>query len=258
MLKKRLIPKLLIKRNERANGDFTCFITREYERQIPTGNARNQAKIFCDNLADEILFVNLDSDIHSNSLDYFHNVSKLVEDLKTPIAFGGSIRSLNQARVLIRSGIEKVILPLRDEKKSIQLCEEISAQFGKQAVQLSIDYSRHDKKILVRGFDHAMTELEFSNMISLVSKRQIGELHLFNTELDGKRTGFDLEMINIVKNVSSLPLVVSGGGGSPDDFVNAYLSGADGLGSGSYFARMDSTLLQLRSRIWNSKVNIRH
>jgi imidazole glycerol phosphate synthase subunit HisF len=61
-----------------------------------------------------------------------------------------------------------------------------------------------------------------------------------------------------VREQTALPIMISGGAGSPEDFVKAFSLGADAIGSGTYFAKMDSPLLQLRSRIWNSGISIRH
>ena len=71
------------------------------------------------------------------------------------------------------------------------------------------------------------------------------------------RQGLDIETLQEVLSVATVPIVVSSGAGKPEHFIDAFESGADGISVGTYFAKMDQSPLQLRSRLVNAGINLR-
>jgi len=257
MLKKRLIPKLLIK-TDLNRSSFNSYISKGYDRYSVTGRADKQAQILCDNKADEILFIDLGSKQDIDLKTYLLRVGNMIEGLVTPISFAGNIRTLKHGTELIRVGIEKIVVPYSHSKKFKEFCEQISSTFGRQALQVVLDYKKVDETYRLRLLEKELTIDDIRTIITDIEKLGAGELHLFDMDADGRRDGLDLKTINLVREQTTLPIMISGGANSPEDFVKAFNMGADAIGSGTYFAKMDNPLLQLRSRIWNSGISIRH
>ena len=86
-----------------------------------------------------------------------------------------------------------------------------------------------------------------------------GEIVLTDISRDGSRIGLDFELLKHLRSkVNQNPILVSGGVNSAENFVEAFDLGADGVISGTYMAKMDHSLLQLRSKIAVSNVNVRN
>ena len=257
MLKKRLVPKLLI-RTDLNRSSFNSYISKGYDRYSVTGRADKQAQILCDNKADEIMFIDLNNRQDIDLKSYLLRVENMIEGLVTPISFAGNIRTIKHGTELIRVGIEKIAVPYSHTEQFKEFCEQISNTFGRQALQVVLDYKKVDETYQLRLLEKKLTIDEIRIIISDIEKVGAGELHLFDLDADGKRNGLDLKTIDLIREQTTLPIMVSGGAGSPEDFVNAFNMGADAVASGTYFAKMDNSLLQLRSRIWNSGISIRH
>jgi cyclase len=88
-------------------------------------------------------------------------------------------------------------------------------------------------------------------------KSGAGEIVITNMEKDGVRTGLDFSLLNLRSYGIGVPILLSGGAHSADNFVDAFRAGADGVISGTYMAKMDQSLLQLRSKIAISDINVR-
>jgi cyclase len=254
MLRKRIIPRILVRK---AGDNFSSVVSRKFDRFITVGNPISQFKIMDSNKADEISIINLHRGGLSTISEFSSYLQGIVKVSSTPISAGGGIKSYGDVDILMESGIEKLSIPIYDEFSNLSIFEYVARKYGKQAVQGTLDYSELDSFYSVR---RSIKRISYKDLINLIKKyieSGAGEIVLTNIERDGARQGLDLGLLPIVDCGISAPILLSGGAHSADNFVDAFNKGADGVISGTYLAKMDQNLLQLRSKVSIAGVNVR-
>lgn len=254
MLRKRIIPKILV----RKSGDnYTAVVSRNFDRFIAVGNPLSQFRIMDSNKADEISIINLHRGGSSPVPEFSKMLSSFVEASSTPISAGGGIKSILDADTFMKTGIEKISIPIYADASNLFLFEYVSKKYGKQAVQATLDYSLSKSFYTIRRSKSPLNLDELSLVVRTYLNSGAGEIVITNMEKDGTRTGLDLSLLNLPSYGIDVPILVSGGAHSADNFVEAFRAGADGVISGTYMAKMDQSLLQLRSKIAISDINVR-
>jgi cyclase len=138
---------------------------------------------------------------------------------------------------LLRAGADKVSVNTAAIARP-DLISEISHRFGNQVLVLSVDARRARTP---SGFEvtthggRTSTGLDALSWIEDATQRGIGEVLLNSMDADGTRAGYDIGMISRIREISSLPLIASGGAGSLEDFAAAIEAGADALLAASVF-----------------------
>ena len=166
---------------------------------------------------DELVVLNVERS--RDSLDqFFEHVKKLNDDCFIPIAAGGGIRSVDDARRLLRSGADKVVINsvLHDDHS---LVEALASEFGKQCLVASIDTKRVDGvfRVFVENGTR-MLDQELTTTLASVLKMPIGEIYLNSMDRDGTGQGYDEDMLALVPPSISVPLILAGGAGKPEHF----------------------------------------
>jgi cyclase len=259
MSKKRLIPKLQMKSSERNVEKLVLVITKQFDGIIEIADPISQAKIYQHQGADELIFVNIDR--QKKSVQQLAEViAKVSEEIFMPITVGGGVKTLEDFRLLLSNGADKISI----NTKAIQDSNFISMaaeKYGAQCVVVSIDY----KMDLATGqyfvyIDNGTVKTDIDPVDWACKCEQLGagELLLTCIDNDGMKNGLELNISQqIAKNVS-IPLIVSGGCGLAQHFSDGYLVAmADAVAAGSFFAHRDQNFMQTRSQIRNSGVEIR-
>lgn len=167
---------------------------------------------------DELIVLNVERS--RNSLEpFFEHVKKLNDDCFVPIAAGGGIRSVEDARNLLRSGADKVVINsiLQTDRP---LVAELAAEFGKQCLVASIDAKRVDGTFRV-FIDNGSTMMDddLSTYLAKVLDSPIGEIYLNSMDRDGTGQGYDEEMLSTLPQDVGVPLILAGGAGKPEHFA---------------------------------------
>lgn len=255
MLRKRLIPKILVKK---TGETYTAVLSRNFDRFITAGDPLSQFKIMDSNKADEISIINLHRGGTSPIPEFSTLLSRFVKTSSTPISAGGGIKTLADAEAFMRTGIEKISIPVHKEASNLFLFEYVSNKYGQQAVQATLDYTESKSLYRIRNSELFINLNEVISLLMKYLNAGAGEIVITNVERDGSRAGLDFSLLKLIDNGIGVPILLSGGVHSADNFVEAYNRGADGVLSGTYMAKMDQTLLQLRSKIAVSGINVRH
>jgi cyclase len=164
-------------------------------------------------------------------------VSRTAEQVFIPLTVGGGIRTVDDVDRLLRSGADKVSVNTAALARP-ELISEIADRFGTQVLVLSVDARRART---VSGFEvttHGGRESAGIDALEWIEKATalgVGEILLNSMDADGTRAGYDIGMISRVRDISSLPLIASGGAGSLEDFAAAIEAGADALLAASVF-----------------------
>lgn len=259
MLKRRLIPKLQMKSSQFGrNSKMVLVTTRQFQETIEIGSPVSQAKIYEAQAADELIFLDIDSTACQNNstLDV---IKRAAEEIFMPITIGGGIRSIEDFRLLLSHGADKVsINTIAIENPD--LISQSSSIFGAQCVVVSIDYRKEsDGTYKVWGQGGKLhTNWDVVSWAIEVERRGAGEILLTSIDRDGMRQGLDIEITNQVVQSISIPVITSGGCGLAAHFVEGFIdSQASAVAAGTYFSFKDENIMQTRAQIKNAGVPIR-
>lgn len=229
MFRPRVIPCLLL----RGQG---LVKTRRFGSPTYIGDPVNAIRIFSEKEVDELVILDIEASREGREPNY-ELVAEMAGEAFMPIAYGGGVRTLEQVRRLIRSGIEKVVINSAISE-STALLREAADVFGSQAVVGAVDVRRTlfgGYKVAVKsGTVELKTRLE--EHVRRIVSAGAGELFLNSIDRDGMMQGYDLELIRSVTSAVNVPVVACGGAGSLQHMAEAiHKAGASAVSAGSMF-----------------------
>jgi cyclase len=258
MAKNRLIPKLQLRTSGHNAKRMVLVITKKFSEVIEIGDPVSQAKIYQDQAADELIFINIDKS--ARDIEKLATIIKQVsEEIFMPMTVGGGVTTEEHFRVLLANGADKVSInaqAIRDPT----FIRTSSDRFGAQCVVVSIDYKadEQNRKWVYTNCGQDKTSMNPVDWALEAEKLGAGEILLTSIDHDGMRDGLDLAVTSEVASSVSIPVITGGGCGLAKHFIDGFLIGkADAVASGSFFAHRDQNLMQTRSHIRNAGVNIR-
>lgn len=211
--------------------------------------------------ADELVFLDItaSSDARETTVELARRTAEVVF---IPFTIGGGIRSVEDARVLLRAGADKVAVNSAAVGRP-ELISEIADEFGAQCVVVAIDARRRgsDTSEGFEVFTHGGrtgTGLDVVEWAREAQRRGAGEILLTSMDRDGTRDGFDLELTRAVAEATSVPVVASGGVGCLDHLVEgATEGGADAVLAASIFHFGESTIREAKEHMADHGVQVR-
>jgi cyclase len=261
MSKRRLIPKLQLKRSINNTDKLVLVVTRNFEEAIEIGDPVSQAKIFQDQGADELVFIDIEK--NKNPEDSVQQLAEVIyqvsKEIFTPISVGGGVKTIADFRLLLSNGADKICINTIaiDDPDFIQRAAD---KFGAQCVVISIDYKLNESNEFKVYKDGGRVETDLTPLAWAleVEKRGAGEIMLSCIDKDGTKGGLELDVSKKISNSVKIPTILSGGCGVASDFVDGFLlADADAISAGTFFAHRDQNFMQTRAQIKNSGVNIR-
>ncbi len=258
MSRKRLIPKLQLVRSSRNPKKLVVVITKQFGERIEIGDPISQAKIFQDQSADELIFLNIDA-TSSNINTLSEVIDKVSEEIFMPLTVGGGVTSVEDFRTLLSHGADKISI----NSKAVEdpsFITKVSNRYGSQCVVVSIDYKlEEDGEFYVyTGCGKIKTSLDPVTWAIQAERLGAGELMITCIDYDGTRNGVELEVPKKIVASVSIPVICGGGCGLAMHFTQAFSeANVDAVCAGSFFAHRDQNLIQTRSQIVNAGVNIR-
>ena len=200
------------------------------------GDPVEMAKLYDVEGVDELTFLDISASV-SNRQTTHDVVSQTAEQVFIPLTVGGGIRTVDDVDRLLRCGADKVSINTAAIARP-ELISEIADRFGTQVLVLSVDARRARSSSGFEVTTHGGREsagLDALVWIEKATQLGVGEILLNSMDADGTRAGYDIGMISRVRQISSLPLIASGGAGSLEDFAAAVDAGADALLAASVF-----------------------
>lgn len=189
--------------------------------------------------ADELTFLDVTAS-SSNRETTFDVVSKTAEQVFIPLTVGGGVRAVEDVDRLLRAGADKASINTAAVNRP-EVINEITQRFGSQVLVLSLDARRTDDPNVESGFEvtthggRTGTGRCAVSWAKEAAERGVGEILLNSIDADGTKDGFDLEMIRAVRAAVKVPLIASGGAGSPGHFPPAIAAGANAVLAASIF-----------------------
>lgn len=258
MLKRRLIPKLQMKQSRFSPQQMVLVTTVQFDKVVEVGDPVSQAKIYQAQAADELVFLDLDATPNSRK-PMASIIRKAAEEIFMPMTIGGGVQSLDDFRLMLENGADKVAINTA-AIETPTLITEASERFGAQCVVVSIDFKQDEqgKYSVWTRCGKEQTPLDPVEWAQKVEELGAGELMLTSIDRDGTRKGLDVEMTARVAESVSIPVIAAGGCGVAMDFVDGFLKGkADAVSAGTFFCFQDQNPMQTRAHIANAGIPIR-
>ena len=217
MLAKRIIPCLDVDRGRVVKGI-------RFVDLIDAGDPIEQARRYDREGADELVF--LDITASSDSRDTVRDMARQVADsVFIPFTVGGGIRTVEDMRLMLASGADKVSVNTAAIKQSSIITEGARA-FGSQAIVVAIDARRSGQgwEVYTHG-GRAPTGIDAVEWARRAEELGAGEILLTSMDSDGTRDGYDIALTRAVAEAVSIPVIASGGAGTLDHLAEALSDG---------------------------------
>ena len=211
--------------------------------------------------ADELVFLDITAS-HEGRDIMLDVVKRTAEQIFMPLTVGGGIRTIEDIRSLLNAGTDKVSINSA-ACKDPQFVREAARKFGSQCIVVNIDPKRIQRnghevwEVHING-GRKPTGLEAVRWAQEVEKLGAGEIVLTSMDCDGTKDGYDIEITKAVSEAVSIPVVASGGAGSPDHLADAILLGkADAALAASIFHFGEYTIQETKELMAERGVPVR-
>ena len=249
---KRIIPCLDVDRGRVVKGVKFLGIR-------DAGDPAECARAYHQQGADELVFLDITASAEARPI-LLEVVQKTAEEVFLPLTVGGGIRSVQNARELLRAGADKVSLNTAAVQRP-ELISEVANAFGCQCVVLAIDARRRPSggwEVTTHG-GRQSTTLDALAWAREGVQRGAGEILLTSMDADGTKAGYDLELTRTISSSVTVPVIASGGAGRPEHFAEVLspATGADAALAASLFHFGELTVPQVKSYLQKKGVPVR-
>lgn len=229
------------------------------------GDPVELAELYDTQGADELVFLDIGAS-HEGRDTTVEMASAVADKVFIPFTIGGGIRTVDDARAMLRAGADKVSINSAAVGRP-ELITEIASEFGSQCCVVAIDPRRSTAKtsaaipsgfeVFTRGGRHA-TGLDAVEWAQQVVQLGAGEILLTSMDRDGTREGFDTEMLDAVTSVVDVPVIASGGVGSVDDLAAGVIEGgADAVLAASIFHFGEASVSEAKKALTVAGLSVR-
>ena len=252
MLAKRIIPCLDIKDGRVVKG-INFLHLRD------AGDPVEQARSYDSQGADELVFLDI-SATHEGRKTTLELVGRVADTVFMPLTVGGGIREVDDMRKLLLAGADKISVNSAAVKDPPLLAEG-AARFGSQCIVLAIDARRRDHgtrwEVYVNG-GRIPTGMDAIEWAARAVKLGAGEILITSMDADGTLSGYDLELTRAVAEAVSVPVIASGGAGTPSHFAEVLTDGkADAALAASLFHDGKLSIRDLKKQLQNWNIPVR-
>jgi len=229
MLSVRIIPCLDVRDGRVVKGV-------NFVNLVDAGDPMEQAKAYENQGADELVFLDITASSDNRAI-MRDVVERTAGECFMPLTVGGGLRTLEDIRLMLNAGADKVSLNT-SAITNPDLVSEASAKFGNQCIVVAIDAKREGEgrwNVYTHG-GRNRTELDAVEWAKEVERRGAGEILLTSMDCDGTKDGYDIALTRAVSDAVKIPVIASGGAGNLKHLVDAVkLGGASAVLAASIF-----------------------
>ncbi|MWB97041.1 imidazole glycerol phosphate synthase subunit HisF [Agromyces seonyuensis] len=212
------------------------------------GDPVELAALYAGQGADELTFLDVTATVDERATTY-EMVQRVAEQVFIPLTVGGGVRSSEDVARLLGHGADKIGVNSAAIARPA-LLSEIADRFGAQVLVLSLDVKRSDRTesgfVVTTHGGRTETALDALAWAKHAVELGAGELLVNSIDADGTKAGFDLELTALMHELSSVPVIASGGAGSAADFAPAWRAGADAMLAASIFHNREVTVGEVK------------
>lgn len=228
MLAKRIIPCLDVKNGRVVKG--VNFVGLQ-----DAGDPVELARRYYEEGADELVFLDITATVEARRT-VLEWVRRVADAIFIPFTVGGGISNRGQIQDLLRAGADKISVNSAAVRRP-ELIDEGAREFGSQCIVLAVDAKRSGSgwHVFVDG-GRTDTGIDTLDWIEEGARRGAGEILLTSMDRDGTKDGYDLELLREVSRRVRIPIIASGGAGSPEHLAAGVSEGqADAVLAASIF-----------------------
>lgn len=251
MVTKRIIPCLDVKNGRVVKGV-------NFEGLSDVSSPVELADYYSRAGADELVFYDITASVEGRQI-FTDILKEAASKIFIPLTVGGGITTLDDFERVLNCGADKVSVN-SGAIKNPKIIEEAAKKYGDQCVVLSADIKRVDGKFkLFKNGGRVNTEIDALEWIKFGVDSGAGEIVVNSIDTDGVKQGFDLEMLEAVCNIVSVPVIASGGAGGINDFIELFnkLPKVDAGLAASIFHFGEVTIDELKRELKANNINTR-
>ena len=250
MITKRIIPCLDVR-----NGRVVKGVNFEGIQDV--ASPVELAHFYNDSGADELVFYDITASFEGRAL-FTDVLTQVASEIFIPLTVGGGINTLDDFDRVLKCGADKVSVN-SGAIKDPTIIEKAAKKYGDQCVVLSMDIKRVDGSfhIFSKGgrIDTGIDALEWAKM---GENNGAGELVVNSIDTDGVKQGFDLEMLQKISDLVSIPVIASGGAGKKEDFLELFRAGCADAGlAASIFHFKELSIRDLKNYLNDNDIEMR-
>ena len=251
MLAKRIIPCLDVKDGRVVKG-INFFDLKD------AGDPVESARAYSREGADEIVYLDITASIEKRRA-ILEIVVETSEQVFIPLTVGGGIRDIEDIRLLLKSGADKVSLNT-SAVENPQLVKDAAYEFGNQCIVVAIDAKKKDPshwQVYIYG-GRKPTGKDVLEWAREIEDLGAGEILLTSMDKDGTKDGYDLELTRTISEAVNIPVIASGGAGNLEHLYLAFTEGkADAVLAASIFHYGEYSIKQAKTYLKNKGIPIR-
>ena len=251
MLKKRLIPILLLK-----NG--RCVKGVKFNDFRDTGYPLTAARVYDSQSVDELVFLDITASKEDKSI-LFDYVSRNAEECFMPLTVGGGVRTLDDIRNLLMAGADKVTINTAAVENP-KIIQESSDKFGRANIVVSIDAKKigdNEYEVYTHS-GHQSTGINALEWVKTIADSGAGEILLTSIDREGTMNGYDLDLIRQVTDMVNIPVIANGGVGTLKHLVEGISIGnASAVAAASIFHFTDQSPIKAKAYMKVAGIDLR-
>ena len=251
MLKKRLIGCLNIKNN-------WVVQSINFNKYLPVGRPEISVEFLNKWGIDDIVVLDIDASTNKRGPD-FEMIKKISQKCFVPLAVGGGITTIEEAKQLIRYGADKISINTVAIKNP-EFISQAAALLGDQCIIVSMDIKKNSRgKYEVYSYlEKKSTGIDPIVFAKKIEKLGTGEILLNSVDEDGSGKGFDIKLIKMISKSVSIPVIACGGAGRPEHFYDCYTkANVNVVAAGNYFQFTEHSPVVTKSFLRSKGLDIR-
>ena len=251
MLKKRIIAVVMIQNN-------LVVQSIGFSKILPIGKIETVLEFLEYWDIDEIVILDISATLE-NRIFNEKLISNISKSIFIPISIGGGIKNIQDIQRIIQYGADKVIVnsTLFHNTKIITECKNT---FGSQSIIACIDIKKDlsNNYIIYSHSGTKIVNIKIDTYLKKLESLGIGEIIINSIDNDGKKTGYDIDLINYVKNLVNIPIIAMGGASTPNDFIDIFeKTNINAAAAGNMFHYTEHSTAICKGYLESKEINIR-
>lgn len=249
MLKKRVIPVLLLKDSRMVKG-------KQFNNFRDVGNPISCARVYNSQDCDEMVLLDIDASKEQRKT-FFHTIEKIARECFMPLTIGGGIKTIQDIQDLLNAGADKVLIT-SEATINLQFLNEASIIFGSQCIVCGVDVKRVNNSYNIYSNSATVkTDLDFCKYLESIQLANAGEIFINSIDRDGEMLGYDIELLDKAVKTSKLPIIFCGGAGNYTHLLVALKNGASAVACGSLFHFGDNNPLRAKAYLQSNSIDLK-
>ena len=231
---------------------------RQFKDFKDTGDPVSAARIYNAQKADELVFIDIEASTNDRGL-LFSIVEKVAEECFMPFTVGGGIKNLHDIKTMLRVGADKVLINTA-ALENPSLISSAADTFGNQCIVAGIDVRRRENnwQIYTHG-GQKNSRFALSEYLKILQNRGAGEILVNSIDFDGMMSGYDLDLLRLVRSQTDCPIIALGGAGNFQHLAEVLSTElADAVACASLFHFGDNNPIRARAFLKNKGIAVKN